>query len=230
MFIWIQRHGGRTEDCRGADRLPGPQSERDFRRHARRAVSQRGSRRSLAQAEFSRAKCDDLVADPAPGAAERDVRGFGADRVVSWPRQRRHLAPAARRRLARPLRARGLRQPRPASPSIQTGRTMPTRRWKSPVSSAAPPARCAVARTSAKTWRRLDRGVKATSTLMAVNEHPADPARLCCATRGGRCSGPRTAASPGTNIGFPTGTRTSTRSPLPETPEGLERGSADVVL
>jgi photosystem II stability/assembly factor-like uncharacterized protein len=39
------------------------------------------------------------------------------------------------------------------------------------------------------TWRRIDHGVKAASTLMAVSEHPADPARLCCVTRGGQVFG-----------------------------------------
>ena len=39
------------------------------------------------------------------------------------------------------------------------------------------------------TWRRIDHGVKAGSTLMAVSEHPADPARLCCVTRGGQVLG-----------------------------------------
>jgi photosystem II stability/assembly factor-like uncharacterized protein len=39
------------------------------------------------------------------------------------------------------------------------------------------------------TWRRIDHGVKAESTLMAVSEHPSDPARLCCVTRGGQVFG-----------------------------------------
>jgi photosystem II stability/assembly factor-like uncharacterized protein len=39
------------------------------------------------------------------------------------------------------------------------------------------------------TWGRIDRGIQARSTLMAVNEHPADPARLCCVTRGGQVFG-----------------------------------------
>jgi photosystem II stability/assembly factor-like uncharacterized protein len=39
------------------------------------------------------------------------------------------------------------------------------------------------------TWGRIDHGVKAGSTLMAVSEHPADPARLCCVTRGGQVFG-----------------------------------------
>lgn len=39
------------------------------------------------------------------------------------------------------------------------------------------------------TWRRIDHGIKAESTLMAVAEHAADPARIACVTRGGQVFG-----------------------------------------
>jgi photosystem II stability/assembly factor-like uncharacterized protein len=39
------------------------------------------------------------------------------------------------------------------------------------------------------TWQRIDHGIKAASTLMAISEHPADPARLGCVTRGGQVCG-----------------------------------------
>ena len=41
----------------------------------------------------------------------------------------------------------------------------------------------------AKTWRRIDHGIKADSTLMAVSLHPGDPAQVCCVTRGGQVFG-----------------------------------------
>jgi photosystem II stability/assembly factor-like uncharacterized protein len=41
----------------------------------------------------------------------------------------------------------------------------------------------------AKTWRRIDRGIKAESTLMAVSTDRADPARVWCVTRGGQAFG-----------------------------------------
>jgi photosystem II stability/assembly factor-like uncharacterized protein len=41
----------------------------------------------------------------------------------------------------------------------------------------------------AKTWRRIDHGIKAQSTLMAVNVHPHDPAQIYCVTRGGQVFG-----------------------------------------
>ena len=41
----------------------------------------------------------------------------------------------------------------------------------------------------AQTWRRIDHGIKATSTLMAVSEHPRDPARIYCVTRMGQVFG-----------------------------------------
>ena len=40
-----------------------------------------------------------------------------------------------------------------------------------------------------ETWTRIDRGTKASSTLMAVYEHPADPKRLYSVTRKGQVFG-----------------------------------------
>ena len=41
----------------------------------------------------------------------------------------------------------------------------------------------------AKTWRRIDHGVAAESTVMAVALHPTDPKRVYCVTRGGQVIG-----------------------------------------
>ena len=41
----------------------------------------------------------------------------------------------------------------------------------------------------AQTWRRIDHGVNAESTVMALATHPADPARLYCCTRSGQVIG-----------------------------------------
>jgi len=38
----------------------------------------------------------------------------------------------------------------------------------------------------AQTWQRIDHGVKAESTVMAVTTHPSDPASICSVTRGGQ--------------------------------------------
>nr|AHZ45675.1 BNR-containing glycosyl hydrolase [uncultured bacterium] len=40
-----------------------------------------------------------------------------------------------------------------------------------------------------QSWKRIDRGVKADSTVMAVCAHPRDPAQICCVTRGGQVFG-----------------------------------------
>ncbi|HEY3064954.1 MAG TPA: hypothetical protein VGL09_04135 [Methylomirabilota bacterium] len=40
-----------------------------------------------------------------------------------------------------------------------------------------------------RTWRRLDHGVKAEGTMMAVALHPADPDQMYCATRSGQVFG-----------------------------------------
>ncbi len=41
----------------------------------------------------------------------------------------------------------------------------------------------------AQTWRRIDHGIKAGSTLMAVSEHPRDPTKIYCVTRMGQVFG-----------------------------------------
>ncbi|MSP04727.1 MAG: hypothetical protein EXR05_05710 [Acetobacteraceae bacterium] len=41
----------------------------------------------------------------------------------------------------------------------------------------------------ATTWRRIDHGIKAQSTLMAVSLHPSDPAKIYCVTRLGQVFG-----------------------------------------
>ncbi len=40
-----------------------------------------------------------------------------------------------------------------------------------------------------RSWRRVDRGVKARSTMMSVALHPKDPDQVYCATRGGQVFG-----------------------------------------
>ena len=40
-----------------------------------------------------------------------------------------------------------------------------------------------------KSWRRFDHGIKANATMMSVSEHPADPARVYCASRCGQVFG-----------------------------------------
>jgi photosystem II stability/assembly factor-like uncharacterized protein len=41
----------------------------------------------------------------------------------------------------------------------------------------------------AKSWQRIDHGIKAESTLMAVSVHPSDASRIYCVTRGGQVFG-----------------------------------------
>jgi photosystem II stability/assembly factor-like uncharacterized protein len=41
----------------------------------------------------------------------------------------------------------------------------------------------------AQTWRRIDHGVKAESTVMSIASHPGDPARFYCCTRNGQVIG-----------------------------------------
>jgi photosystem II stability/assembly factor-like uncharacterized protein len=55
-----------------------------------------------------------------------------------------------------------------------------------------------------RTWRRLDHGVKARSTMMTMALHAQDPAQIYCATRGGQVFGTRD------------GGRTWSEYPLPE--------------
>lgn len=56
----------------------------------------------------------------------------------------------------------------------------------------------------AGSWKRIDHGVSANSTVMALSLHPTDPARVYCATRGGQV------------IGTEDGGRSWTDHPLPE--------------
>lgn len=55
-----------------------------------------------------------------------------------------------------------------------------------------------------RSWRRLDHGVKARSTMMAMALHAKDPAQIYCATRGGQV------------FGTQDGGRTWSEYPLPE--------------
>ncbi len=57
----------------------------------------------------------------------------------------------------------------------------------------------------ASTWRRIDHGIKAESTLMAVSEHPSDPASVCCVTRGGQVFGTENAGGSWQEYRLPTG-------------------------
>ena len=41
----------------------------------------------------------------------------------------------------------------------------------------------------AQSWRRVDHGIEANSTLMAVSVHPSDPAQIYCVARGGQVFG-----------------------------------------
>ncbi len=47
----------------------------------------------------------------------------------------------------------------------------------------------------AQTWRRIDQGVKAASTLMAVCVHPRDAAQVVCVSRGGQVFGTQDAGA-----------------------------------
>ena len=55
------------------------------------------------------------------------------------------------------------------------------------------------------TWRRIDHGVKAESTVMAVCVHPTDPARVYCVTRGGQVLGTEDAGKSWTDHRLPDG-------------------------
>jgi photosystem II stability/assembly factor-like uncharacterized protein len=57
----------------------------------------------------------------------------------------------------------------------------------------------------AQTWRRVDRGVQADSTLMAVAVSPVDAARVYCATRGGQVLGSEDGGSSWTDYRLPAG-------------------------
>ena len=57
----------------------------------------------------------------------------------------------------------------------------------------------------AQTWRRIDRGIKANSTLMAVSAHPTDPAQIYCVTRAGQVFGTEDAGSSWREYPLPSG-------------------------
>jgi photosystem II stability/assembly factor-like uncharacterized protein len=56
----------------------------------------------------------------------------------------------------------------------------------------------------ARNWRRIDHGIKANSTLMAVNVHPSDPAQVVCVTRGGQVFGTQDAGGSWQEYRLPT--------------------------
>jgi photosystem II stability/assembly factor-like uncharacterized protein len=57
-----------------------------------------------------------------------------------------------------------------------------------------------------QTWRRLDRGVKAASTMMALALHPTDPDQVYCATRHGQVFGTRDGGRTWQEAPLPAGT------------------------
>ena len=57
----------------------------------------------------------------------------------------------------------------------------------------------------AQTWRRIDHGVAAESTVMAVSVHPADPARVYCVTRAGQVIGTEDGGASWTDHRLPQG-------------------------
>ena len=57
----------------------------------------------------------------------------------------------------------------------------------------------------AQTWRRIDHGVKAESTVMALSVHPADPARVYCVTRSGQVIGTEDSGKSWTDYRLPDG-------------------------
>lgn len=57
----------------------------------------------------------------------------------------------------------------------------------------------------AKTWRRIDHGIKAETTLMAVSTHPTDPARIYCTTRAGQVFGTEDSGASWTEYRLPDG-------------------------
>jgi hypothetical protein len=63
----------------------------------------------------------------------------------------------------------------------------------------------------AQSWRRIDHGVKAESTVMALSAHPGTRRASIASRAAVRSSAPRTPASRGPTIGCPTGSTTSMR-------------------
>jgi photosystem II stability/assembly factor-like uncharacterized protein len=57
----------------------------------------------------------------------------------------------------------------------------------------------------AQTWRRIDHGVDAQSTVMAVSANPNDPASIWCATRGGQVIGTEDSGASWTDHPLPDG-------------------------
>ncbi len=57
----------------------------------------------------------------------------------------------------------------------------------------------------AQTWQRIDHGVTAESTVMAVCVHPADPARVYCVTRSGQVIGTEDSGASWTDYRLPQG-------------------------
>lgn len=57
----------------------------------------------------------------------------------------------------------------------------------------------------AQTWKRIDHGVKAESTVMAVATHPTDPARVYCVTRSGQVIGTEDSGASWTDYRLPQG-------------------------
>ena len=57
----------------------------------------------------------------------------------------------------------------------------------------------------AQSWRRIDHGIKANSTLMAVSVHPSDPTQVFCVTRGGQVFGTEDAGGSWQEYRLPSG-------------------------
>lgn len=57
----------------------------------------------------------------------------------------------------------------------------------------------------AQTWQRIDHGIKAHSTLMAVSLHPSDPAKVYCVTRMGQVFGTEDSGASWREYPLPTG-------------------------
>ena len=57
----------------------------------------------------------------------------------------------------------------------------------------------------AQSWQRVDRGVHAESTVMAVCVHPHDPARVYCVTRSGQVIGTEDAGATWSDHRLPEG-------------------------
>ena len=58
-----------------------------------------------------------------------------------------------------------------------------------------------------QSWRRIDHGVKAHSTMMALALHPKDPDQVYCATRSGQVFGTQDAGRTWRDYPLPAGTQ-----------------------